>query len=93
MQFTEGEYQHITAIGVISVGAAPIGLMDDLIRALPKGGTLTFSFNEHTLQDPVFENRVFEYVDTAAAHLLFKEHGAHLPGIGMSSTVYILRKQ
>ena len=86
-----GQYKHIAAVGVISVGAAPISLMDDLIGALPSGGTLTFSFNDHALKDPSFEMRVFEYVDTGAAQLLFKEYGEHIPGIGLKSNVYILQ--
>ena len=92
VMFPKGTYRHITAVGVISVGAAPISLMDDLYHALPPGGTLTFSFNEHTLKEPQFEQRVYEYVDTAAVHLLFKEHGDHLPGISMTSTVYVMQK-
>ena len=93
ISFQPGSYRNIAAIGVISVGAAPIGILDNLFAALPGGGAIVFSFNEHTLQDPAYEYRVYEYVDTAAAHLLFREHGDHLPGIGMQSTVYVLQKQ
>lgn len=90
--FNQGTYRHITAVGVISVGAAPITLMDDLYSALPTGGTLTFSFNDHTLNDPQYEHRLYEYIDTAAAHLLFKDYGEHLPGMGMMSEVYVMQK-
>ncbi len=90
--FPPGTYRHITAVGVISAGAAPVTLMDDLYGALPSGGTLTFSFNERTLKEPQFAQRVYEYVDTAAVHLLFRQHGDHLPGIDMTSTVYVMQK-
>lgn len=90
--FEPGTYLHITAVGVISVGAAEPTLMDDLYDVLPSGGTLTFSFNELTLQEPLYEQRLHEYVDTAAVHLLFKEHGEHLPGLDMTSTVYVIQK-
>ena len=91
VSFAPGTYRNIAAIGVISVGAAPVGVMDKLMHALPAGGTLTFSFNEHTMRVPDFENRVYEYVDTGAAQLLFKESGDHLPGIGLSSVVFVLQ--
>ncbi len=89
--FAPGTYRSIAAVGVISVGAAPVGVLEQLLNALPAGGTLTFSFNEHTMKVPDFENRVYEYVDTGAAQLLFRESGEHLPGIGLSSVVYVLQ--
>ena len=87
-----GQYRHIAAVGVISVGAAPIEILDDLIGALPSEGSLTFSFNDHTLKDPTFEARVAEYTDTGAARVEFKEYGEHLPGLNMNSVVYVLVK-
>lgn len=87
-----GQYPSIAAIGVIGAGAAPIGVLDMLMNALGSGGRAVFSFNDHTLEDPVHEARVMEWTDCGAARLLFREHGDHLPGIGMKSTVYILEK-
>ena len=60
--------------------------------ALPKGGKLVFSFNDHTLQDPVNEAGVNEWTDCGAARLLFRQSGDHLPGLGLNSNVYILEK-
>ncbi|OAN71421.1 methyltransferase type 11 [Sulfitobacter sp. EhC04] len=88
----KGQYSAIAAIGVIGVGAAPIHVLDDLMRALPRGGKCVFSFNDHALQDPVHEARVMEWTDCGAARLLFREHGDHLPGIGVKSNVYVLEK-
>ena len=87
-----GPYRHITAVGVISVGAAPIEAIDDLFEALPAGGSLAFSFNDRTLNDPTYEARVAEYTDTGAATVQFKEYGEHLPGLNMNSVVYVLVK-
>jgi predicted TPR repeat methyltransferase len=91
--FAPGAYAHVAAIGVIGSGAAPAETIDAILGALGPGGLFVFSFNDHTLDDPVFEGRVMEYVDCGAAELLFREHGDHLPGIGLSATVYVLRKR
>lgn len=85
-------YSAMSAIGVIGAGAAPITVLHTLMRALPSGGKLVFSFNDHALEDPQNEAGVAEWTDCGAAQLLFKEHGDHLPGIDLKSTVYILGK-
>ncbi len=87
-----GAYQTIAAIGVIGAGAAPISVLNDLMHALPKGGRLVFSFNDHTLEDPVHEACICEWTDCSAARLLFRERGDHLPGQNLKSNVYILEK-
>lgn len=91
--FTPGTYATIAAIGVIGAGAAPVTLFDKLMRGLASGGNLLFSFNDHTLEDPVYEARVSEWTDCGAASLLFREHGEHVPGIGLKATVYVLEKK
>ncbi|WP_299369951.1 methyltransferase domain-containing protein [uncultured Tateyamaria sp.] len=85
-------YTLIAAIGVIGAGAAPISVLHTLMSALPRGGKLVFSFNDHALEDPANEGGVSEWTDCGAARLLFKEHGAHLPGIDLNSNVYVLEK-
>ncbi|MGC1505707.1 MAG: methyltransferase domain-containing protein [Sulfitobacter sp.] len=87
-----GSYKNIAAIGVIGSGAAPVSVLDMLMKALPRDGRLVFSFNDHTLKDPVHEARINEWTDCGAARLIFRERGAHLPGINMQSIVYILEK-
>ncbi|KIN60933.1 Methyltransferase-like protein [Sulfitobacter noctilucae] len=89
----EGAYSLIAAIGVIGAGAAPVSALDRLMHALPKDGKLVFSFNDHTLEDPVHEARINEWTDCGAARLLLRERGPHLPGLGMQSNVYVLEKK
>jgi len=89
---TPGAYFAIAAIGVIGAGAAPISVFDTLMDALPKDGMLVLSFNDHALAEPANEGRLSEWMDCGAAHLLFKEYGPHLPGIGLKSNVYVLAK-
>lgn len=89
---TPGTYHAIAAIGVIGAGAAPISVFHTLMKGLDKGNMLVFSFNDHALEDPQNEAGVAEWLDCGAARLLFKEHGPHLPGIGLGSNVYVIEK-
>lgn len=85
-------YTLISAVGVIGAGAAPISTFDTLMHALPGSGKLVFSFNDHALADPANTGRLNEWLDCGAARLLFMEHGPHLPGRDMNSTVYVIEK-
>lgn len=87
-----GHYAAIAAVGVISIGAAPPETMDMLIDVLVPGGLLTFSFNDHTLEDPRFETRVIQYLDAGTCELILREDGEHLPGIGLRSTIFVLKR-
>lgn len=88
----QGAYDVITAIGVVGTGAAPPETFDLLMHALPKGGFLAFSFNDHTLADRSYTSRLNDWLDMGAARLLFREYGPHLPGMDMNSDVYVLEK-
>ena len=87
-----GDYAAITAVGVVSVGAAPPETLDQLVGALAPGALLAFSFNDHTIEDPRFEARVTDYLATGTCTQLFREDGEHLPGIGLRSTVFVLQR-
>lgn len=91
-EISKGSYAAIAAIGVIGSGAAPISVFDTLMHALARNGKFVFSFNDHTLEDPVYEARIREWTDCGAARLLSREHGPHLPGRNMMSNVYVLER-
>ncbi len=91
--FEPGTYSAIVAAGAIGAGAAPPEVIDALIGHLGSGGYLVLSLNDHALADPGYEGRLLEHVDCGAAELLFREHGPHLPGIGLEASVYVLRKR
>ncbi|MEP3844896.1 MAG: methyltransferase domain-containing protein [Paracoccaceae bacterium] len=92
LPFADGAYDTIAAIGVIGAGAAPISVFHVLMRKLPIGGKLVFSFNDHALDDPANEGGLSEWTDTGAGRLLFEEHGDHLPGINLGSNVYVVER-
>ena len=88
----QGQYQIITAIGVIGVGAAPLPVFDSLMELLDQGGLFAFSFNDHALADPDFPAKVDHYTATGLARLLECNYGDHLPKVGLKSNVYVLEK-
>lgn len=90
--FEPGTYSHFSAMGVIASNHAPPETIDAILAVLPTDGLFVFSLNDHTLEDPQFEARIAENLDCGAARLLFKEHGDHLPKIGMGSNVYVMQK-
>ncbi|EEE37813.1 methyltransferase type 11 [Rhodobacteraceae bacterium KLH11] len=87
-----GKYPVIAAIGVVGAGAAPPETFDLLMNALPRGGYLAFSFNDHTLADHAYTSRLNDWLDMGHARLLFREYGPHLVGMDMKSDVYVVDK-
>ena len=92
LEVTPGEYAGISAMGVISTGAAPAETLDVLMDLLVPGGLIVFSFNDHALEDPSFEARVKAHLDGRTARQKHRDYGEHLPGLGMKSVVYVLEK-
>ncbi len=87
-----GDYPIIAACGVISLGAAPPETLDLLVGAMAPGGLLGFSFNEATMADRAYTDRL-DFVTLAPdIEVVFEEDGPHLPAKNMSSTVYVLRR-
>ena len=89
----EGVYQNAAAIGCITPEYMPATVLDEILSKLPQGGCLAFSVNDHSAQDGTILGRIMALTDCCAAELVFKEYGDHLPGIGLRSTVYVLRKR
>jgi len=88
----QGAYGAIVAAGVIGVGAAPAETLDMLLTALPPGGLLAFSFNDHALADPQYEGRLAPWIERGDARILSQEHGPHLPGAGIGAMVYVVAR-
>ena len=87
-----GQYPIIVATGVISLGAAPPETLDMLLGVLPSGGLLAFSFNEATLADRAYTDRLDVAVLAPDIEMAFEEEGPHLPAKHMTSAVYVLRR-
>lgn len=87
-----GDYPTIAATGVVSLGAAPPETLDLLLDALGAGGHLAFSFNDATLADRAYTDRLDIATLAPDIEVVFEEHGPHLPGKNMGATVYVLRR-
>lgn len=88
-----GDYDAITAMGVISIGAAPADTLRVVLDALAPGGFLAFSYNDATLPVTTYVDELKSVQNEGIAELIFDEYGPHLPGKGMKSRVYILEKK
>ena len=86
------QYKIITAIGVIGAGAAPLEVFDNLFSLLPPSGLFAFSFNDHTLSDANYEEKVNQCLSSGQAIILHKSYGNHLPKANLKSNIYILKK-
>lgn len=87
-----GKYQNIAAIGVIGVGAGPASLLHELLGALPVGGLLVFSYNDHVLNDPEYTGPRDVALADGLVRARFREMGPHLPGQDLNSEVYVFEK-
>lgn len=88
------DYRTYAAVGVISKGAAPASVYDDMLQMMPKGSILAFSLNDLSLEDPEYAPLVPESVDAGKVKVLFEEHGPHLAKYGdnSGSTIYVVER-
>ena len=86
-------YQNAAAIGVLNANQMPTTVVDEILGLLPSGGCFVLSLNDHALANGQFETRLLELTEFNVADLVFKEHGEHLPGIDLTSSVYVLKKR
>lgn len=93
LEMPEGVYHNAAAIGCVSPEYMPPTVLDEILSKLPPGGCLSFSVNDHAAEDGSIVGRIMELTDCGAAELVFREHGDHLPQIGLNATVYVLRKR
>lgn len=89
--FDAGSYAIVTAIGLIGPGAAPLTLFDQLLALVAPGGLFGVSFNDKALAIPAFAEQVEACRGSDAVDIVFEELGAHLPGLGNESMVYVFR--
>lgn len=87
-----GDYSAIAACGVVSLGAAPPEALDLLVAAMAPGNLLAFSFNEATMADRNYTDRLDAITLAPDIEVAFEEDGPHLPAKNMTSTVYVLRR-
>lgn len=90
--FAAGKFAAMSAVGVISSGAAPASLLPAALNALAPDGLLVLSFNDHTLTMPEYTDALSLAQSSGTAKLIFEEYGAHLTKKRVGATVYVLRR-
>lgn len=87
-----GQYAAVSAMGALSPGAAPAHYFDRLMAGLAPGGLMVLSYNDHTLTNPDYTDRVETALANGTVRERFREHGTHIEKLGSKSTVYVLEK-
>ncbi len=93
LSFGRGAYKAITAVGVVSLGAAPPETLDTLVAKLDTGDLLAFSFNDPTLEDTSYLDALGRQIGTGLVEVVFREHGRHLDDVDMGSDIIILQRR
>ncbi|MEP0191258.1 MAG: methyltransferase [Erythrobacter sp.] len=90
-----GDYSAITAVGVISKGAAPASIYGELIEVMKPGAILAFSMNDLSLNTDEYGGLVKASLQAGTMTLITQDHGAHLAKYGQNSgsMIYILKKR
>ena len=87
------DYDVVTAVGAVSVGAAPPECLPAILDGLPSGGRLAVSFNALTLKDKAYMDTLDQVVARPDITLEFSEEGPHLEAEHVSkSRVMVLAK-
>lgn len=90
--FETGTYDVITAIGVISTGAAPPETLEAVLNKLVPGGLLAFSYNDHALEEPAFPAARDAVLQTGLALERYRNYGPHLTGQDLQSDIYVFER-
>ena len=90
-----GAYRAITAVGAISVGAAPGALYDELVDLLAPGGLRVLSLNDRSIALEDYGGRLKASIEAGKVRKLSEETGPHLVHDGKTtqSTVYVLERR
>lgn len=89
LPFHLSDYPLVTAAGVISTGAAPPQVLEQIVDQLAPRTLFAFSYNDHTLSDPDYMDALAAVTETRAA-IVTENTGDHIPGLGSRSRVYVL---
>lgn len=90
--FETGAYSAMSAVGVISSGAAPASMLAGALDKLAPDGLICFSYNDHTLKTQSYLDALQSAQEDGHAELIFEEYGPHLEKLDIGACVYVLRK-
>lgn len=91
-EFVNETFPTIAAIGVLTPGHAGSEIIETVIALLPVGGLFGFSMNDHTLEDPSYNDEIERMVLEKKIRIRWKDYGDHLPKINLSSMIMVLER-
>ena len=92
LDFAQGSFDVIAAVGVISVGHAPASTIAQMFDKLASGGLFVYSINDASIAEGSFTAATEALLERGDAHLCEAQYDEHLPKIDMKSTVYVVKK-
>ena len=92
LDFAQGSFDVIAAVGVISVGHAPPTAIEQMFDKLGPDGLFVFSINDASIADGSFIPAVDRLLTRDKTQLCEAEYDVHLPKIDMKSYVYVIKK-
>ena len=94
LSIDRGDYEVITAVGVISVGGAPGSVYNEVLKIMAPGNLLVFSMNDESMKMPEYAGRLKASVEDKEVRVLSENYGPHVSkhGKNSGSTVYVLER-
>ncbi|VAV99212.1 hypothetical protein MNBD_ALPHA08-1099 [hydrothermal vent metagenome] len=88
----DGAYQAATAVGIFSFGHVDADAMDEILRVVQPGGFVVIGLNQHFYEEGSLVEKIRQLEISDKIRLLSQEHGAHVPGTGLTGWVMVLEK-
>lgn len=88
----DAAYDAVTAVGVFSFGHVMANAIDEFLRVLKPGGMTVIGMNDHYFREGTVTARLDALRAERLIELLSCEHGAHIPGTGLTGWVIVSRK-
>ena len=92
MDTADAVYDAAACVGVFSFGHVMADALDDVLRVLKPAGVLVIGLNDHFYQEGSLTAKLSLLENVGRINGRTEEHGAHVPGIGLTGWVIAARK-
>ncbi len=88
----DATYGGLAAVGVFSFGHVKASAVDEFHRIVRPGGIIVIGVNDHFYREGSLIGRIDELARAKRLETISCDAGEHLPGIGLSGWVIVLRR-